>query len=66
MTREEIQEAAKEFVFGDKPETSDFFDKVMIDSFCCGAKWADEHPKEGLVSIDKAIDALDKYLSEKQ
>jgi hypothetical protein len=43
MTREEeIREAAKEFVFGDKAETSDLFDKVMIDSFYYGAKWADK------------------------
>lgn len=43
MTREEeIHEAAKEFVFGDRPETSDFFDKVMIDCFYCSAKWADK------------------------
>lgn len=45
MTREEeIREAAKEFVFGDKPETSDFFDMVKIDCFYYGAKWAYEHP----------------------
>ena len=64
IREEEILEAAKECVFGDKPETSDFFDKVMIDSFCCGAKWADEHPKEGLVSIDKACEWLIQHIND--
>ena len=27
--------------------------------FTRGAKWADEHPKEGMVSIDKVIEWLD-------
>ena len=26
--------------------------------FECGAKWSDEHPKEGLVSIDKVCEYL--------
>ena len=61
MREEEILEAAKECVFGDKPETSDFFDKVMIDCFCCGVKWSDKHPKEGLVSIDRVCEWLENY-----
>ena len=36
-------------VFG---ESDDFSD--VTDGFIDGAKWADENPKEGLVSIDKA------------
>ena len=64
IREEEILEAAKEFVFGDKPETSDFFDKVMIDSFCCGAKWADENPKEGLVSIDKVCEWWEQHVAD--
>ena len=63
MTREEeILEAAKEFIFDDKPETSDFFDKVMIDCFWSGAKWADENPKEGLVSIDRVCEYLESLV----
>lgn len=54
MTREEeIREAAKEFTFGDKPETSDFFDKVKIDCFYYGAKWADK------TMLDKACEWLE-------
>ena len=53
MTKEEeIREAAKEFVFGDRPETSDFFDMVMIDNFYHGAKWADK------TMLDKACEYL--------
>lgn len=33
---------------------------VAHDAFILGAQWADEHPKEGLISIDK----VDKYLKE--
>ena len=28
--------------------------------FCNGAMWSDEHPKEGMVAIDKACDAYCK------
>lgn len=63
MTREEeIREAAKEFVFGDKPETSDFFDKVKIDCFYYGAKWAYEHPN--LYNDEKYHTVQVSYLDE--
>lgn len=52
IREEETREAAKEFVFGDKPETSDFFDEVMIDTFYHGAKWADK------TMLDKACEWL--------
>ena len=56
MTREEeIHEAAKEFVFGDKTETSDFFDMVMIDSFYSGAKWADKTMLEKVCKYLKSL-----------
>lgn len=62
MTREEeIQEAAKEFVFGDKPETSDFFDKVMIDCFYCSAKWADKTMLEKACEWLENIDFASEY-----
>lgn len=56
MTREEeIREAAKEFVFGDRPETSDFFDKVMIDCFYYSAKWADKTMLEKVCEYLKSL-----------
>lgn len=60
MTREEeIRQAAIEanivsaFSMNGKPPPSPFF---MI-----GAKWADEHPREGLVDIEKACEWLNKH-----
>ena len=56
MTKEEeIREAAKEFVVGDRTETSDFFDKVMIDSFYNGAKWADKTMLEKVCKYLKSL-----------
>lgn len=31
--------------------------------FTRGAKWADEHPKEGMVSIDKVCEWIEKYVN---
>lgn len=57
MTREEeILEAAKEFVFGDRTETSDFFDELMIDNFYHSAKWADK------TMLDKACKYLESLV----
>lgn len=55
IREEEIREAAKEFVFGDRPETSDFFDKVMIDCFYCSAKWADKTMLEKVCNYLKSL-----------
>lgn len=55
IREEEIREAAKEFVFGDRPETSDFFDKVMIDCFYCSAKWADKTMLEKVCEYLKSL-----------
>lgn len=55
IREEEIREAAKEFVFGDRPETSDFFDKVMIDCFYCSAKWADKTILEKVCKYLKSL-----------
>ena len=64
MTREEqIIKEASEYAddsnniaeWGDGWEDYNDFDQVF-DAFKNGAKWADEHPKEGLVSIDKACE----------
>ena len=42
----------------------EFFDEKVYDSIILGAKWADEHPKEGLVSIDKVCDYLETRINE--
>lgn len=42
---------------------SDSNDIELIEkAFIEGAKWADEHPKEGLVSIDKACEYLESAI----
>lgn len=52
MTRkEEIQQAS--FEYHSKPYLG-----AIKDDFVNGAEWADEHPKEGMVSIDKACDFI--------
>ena len=40
----------------------EFFDEKIYDNILLGAKWADEHPKEGLVSIDKACAYLESAI----
>lgn len=53
MAREEqIRTAALEHC-GDT-----YMKEIAYAMFCFGAKWADEHPKKGLVSIDKACEWL--------
>lgn len=42
----------------------EFFDEKVYDSILLGAKWADEHPKEGLVSIDKVCTYLETKIEE--
>ena len=42
----------------------EFFDEKVYDSILRGAKWADEHPKEGLVSIDKVCAYLETKIEE--
>ena len=45
---------------GDVCDDKTFIEKAFIE----GAKWADENPKEGLVSIDKVCEYLDNALYE--
>lgn len=63
MTREEeIRQNANVYtqtIFG---ELDDFTD--IIDAYIDGTKWADEHPKKGLVSIDKVCAYLEMRLDE--
>ena len=57
MTREEkIRKNANAYTLSVFGELDDFLD--VTDGFVDGAKWADENPKEGLVSIDKACEWL--------
>lgn len=52
MTRqEEREQAALEAYYPCRPWG-------YIQEFIRGAEWADEHPKEGFVSIDKVVDWL--------
>lgn len=56
MTREEqiLSEVQKRFSSNDNHLVS------KINTFIDGAKWADENPKDGVVSLDK----VEKYLRE--
>jgi hypothetical protein len=61
MTREEI---IKEAAADHRDCVCCGFDDPIADaqeeSFIVGAEWADEHPKDGMVSLDK----VEKYLRE--
>lgn len=62
MTREEeITNAALEEFYPYNQEDEN------RDGFIIGAKWADQHPRKGLVDIDKACEWLNEHtvLSEK-
>ena len=59
MTRKEQIEN-----FANSQVDCEFFDEKIYNSILLGAKWADEHPKEGLVSIDKVCEYLDNVLYE--
>ena len=56
MTREEeIKKAEVEYFNETYFDGCDYVGEVAkTAAFIAGAKWADEHPKEGMVSIDKA------------
>ena len=45
---------------GDTCDDKDFIQRAFEE----GAKWADEHPKEGMVSLDKVCEYLDNVLYE--
>ena len=47
-------------IFKAAREHSDNRDARM--SFSCGARWADEHPRKGLVDIDKVYKWLEENL----
>ena len=69
MTREEEikKEALKECSSFDLPDKEGKFKGVNSAyglGFCEGAKWADEHPKKGLVRLDKVCTYLEMRLDE--
>lgn len=63
MTREEQIEN-----FANSQVDCEFFNENLYNGILIGAKWADENPKEGLVSLDKACkwlgnrDVMEKIL----
>ena len=48
--------------FANSQVDCEFFDEKIYDSILLGAKWADENPKEGLVSINKACEYLESAI----
>ena len=40
----------------------EFWNESLYEGIKIGAKWADENPKEGMVSIDKACEYLENKL----
>ncbi len=56
--QKEIQQAAFKIVGGN------IYDEYFRKEFIKGAEWSDEHPKEGLVSIDKIIDWLMQHIND--
>ena len=69
MTREEqIIEAGAYHLCGLRPPKTcghNMHELAYINrnlAFEAGAKWADEHPKQGLISIDKACEWLESAL----
>ena len=39
-----------------------YMKEIAYSMFCFGARWADKHPKEGLVSIEKACEYLESAI----
>ena len=52
--KEEIEQAA--IVFQDSPAEDNI--NTIADFFVCGAEWSDEHPRKGLVDIEKVCEWL--------
>lgn len=50
--------------FANSQVDCEFFNENLYNGILIGARWADENPKEGLVSIDKACEWLRNELFE--
>ena len=62
MTRDEqIKQAGKEHSY----EIVSVRPNLTKDSFIAGAKWADENPKDGMVSLDKVCEWLENECENK-
>lgn len=65
MTREEIINQVADDYANDSNNIAEWGDgwedQYVFKAFKEGAKWADKHPKEGMVSLDKACEWLEKH-----
>lgn len=59
MTREEEIKQASELAY---PYSNGVFTDGMRDCFIKGAEWTDQHPRKGLVDIEKACEWLSDYI----
>lgn len=55
---EEIRQASHEYINSDIVKAGG--EHFAFGDFINGAKWADKHPRKGLVDIEKVIEYLDK------
>ena len=64
MTREEqIKQAEVKYSDNTLFDGCDYIGQVAKqEAFIAGAKWADKHPKEGLISIDNVEKYLKKHI----
>ena len=62
MTREEQLYIAADKEAAPFRKFNTVYADCVVGGFVQGAKWADEHPKEGLVSLDKACEWLESAL----
>ena len=69
MTREDIvnslayktTDAAIQYCRKNHPHYDGDIMGDITDTFEAGAEWADEHPKEGMISLDKVVKYLEQY-----
>ena len=59
MKTEERSNAAEQYVEGFHPAIKRMCKECFVD----GAKWADEHPRKGLVDIEKACEWIKQNIS---
>lgn len=61
MTREEeIRKAASSYIQSDAVAPEEMY--LAFGDFINGAKWADEHPKKGLVGIDRVCEWIRGFM----
>lgn len=62
MTREEQIEKAKAELFPIGDNGRNYEQALSASGFDLGVMWADEHPRKGLVDIDRMCEWLDKNM----